>query len=72
MPPREEIVSIQVITDDDTGIYDIGEFDFSVPATAHQWLKGRREQFATFLRGLADAAEQGAPPFGFDRADVLK
>lgn len=71
MPQRNEIISIHVIADDDTGIYQIGEFDFSVPATAHEFLNPRREQFATFLRGLADAAEQGAPPFGFDRADVL-
>jgi hypothetical protein len=43
--PRDELISIDVITDDDTGMYieDIGEPDLGISMDGYKWLE--KEEF---------------------------
>lgn len=60
-----KLLQIEVHTDSDTGLYDVGELDFGVPSDpdVHYWIKVRRQQIADFLRDLAHRCEQGKAPF---------
>lgn len=59
------LLKITMITDDDTGIYKIGELDFGKTGYCEKFLEkpGNREKFVARLRQLADAAENGEQPF---------
>lgn len=59
------LLEITVITDDDTGIYEIGELDFRRTSYCNDFLEkdGNRKKFADWLRWLADAAENHTSPF---------
>lgn len=62
----KRLMSVDVVTDDSTGIYEVGEFDFAVPYSTGSWLDrepGRRAAFAEYLRKLARMAERGEDPF---------
>ena len=61
----KELLCITVITDDETGIYKIGELDFGKTGYCEDFIKkpGNRKKFVEWLRWLADAAENGKPPF---------
>jgi hypothetical protein len=61
----ETLLKITVVTDDSTGIYNIGDLDYSRPTRCLDFLDkpGNRKRFADWLRKLADAAEHGKPPF---------
>jgi hypothetical protein len=63
---RDQILlTITVITDDDTGIYQVGELDFGKTGHCETFLAKaeNREMFVEHLRWLADAAENGTSPF---------
>jgi hypothetical protein len=60
------LVSATVITDDDTGCYEVGELDYRVPAITIDWLNhepGRREKLAKHLERLAISCRAGESPF---------
>ncbi len=59
------LLKITTITDDDTGIYEIGEMDFGKTGHCEKFLAkdGNRKKFVDWLRWLADAAENGNAPF---------
>jgi hypothetical protein len=59
------LLTITTVTDDDTGIYKIGELDFGKTGYCEKFLeKGdNRKRFVEWLRWLADAAENGTSPF---------
>ena len=59
------LLKITVVTDDDTGMYAIGEMDFGKTGYCENFLKKpeNRKQFVKHLRWLADAAENGTSPF---------
>lgn len=61
----EILLKITVITDDSTGIYQIGELDFGKTGHCESFLEKpeNREMFVEHLRWLADAAENGTSPF---------
>lgn len=65
MATKQELLKISVHTDSDTGVYSIGEMDFSVPLTTQEWLEteGNRVKLSDWLRWLADSCEQNSPPF---------
>jgi len=66
MPERRKLITIEVITDDSTGIYQVGELDYGVPILTVDWLEakpGRRELLAKELRWLADQCVASNPPF---------
>ncbi len=70
-----QLFYVSVVTDDETGIYNIGEFDYGVPATTQNWLAAnpeKRKPLAEWTRMLADRIESGEAPFkGRDRADDI-
>lgn len=59
------LLTITTVTDDDTGMYQIGELDFGIMGHCEPFLKkpGNRAKFVAWLRWLADAAENGESPF---------
>ena len=61
------LLKVTIITDDDTGCYDVGELDFRVPLTTNDWLQSdpkNRTRLTEHLRWLAAACEEERPPFG--------
>ena len=65
MPPTNTLLKITVISDDDTGVYDIGDLDFEKPEYCDRYLEKEqnRKKFVKWLRWLADAAENRKAPF---------
>lgn len=65
MSRSEVLLKIIVITDDDTGLYQIGELDFGKSGHCEKYLENAksRQVLVDWLRWLADAAENGTPPF---------
>lgn len=63
MPQSNKLLSIYVITDDDTGIYQIGELDFGKTGHCEDYLVSNRAKFVAWLRWLANSAEDGTDPF---------
>jgi len=61
----KELLSITVITDDSTGIYQVGELDFGVSYTTKDWLdkSGNREKLAYFLQWLSNQCRNSQTPF---------
>lgn len=62
---NKKLIKITVVTDDDTGIYDIGEMDYSVPYATKEWAvdPGNREKLAAWLDDLALMCRNAEPPF---------
>jgi|KBSSwiStaDraftv2_1062776.scaffolds.fasta_scaffold209121_2 hypothetical protein len=65
MGKRELILRLEVITDDDTGNYRVGEIDYGVAQCP--WLFDRkvRTEAITMLRFLADRMESSQAPFEY-------
>ena len=65
MVQAKELFRITKVTDCDTGIYQVGELDYSMPIKTMEWLgdpesgAARRESLAKWLRWLADRTESG-------------
>jgi len=60
------MIEITMITDDDTGIYKIGELDFGVGGWVSELLKGNpemREKIAKWLEWLGSQCRKSEPPF---------
>jgi hypothetical protein len=55
--PRDDLMSISVITDDDTGMYvsDIGEPEIGITSDGYKWLdqEGFREKLAVYFEKCA-------------------
>lgn len=70
MATTQDLITIKVHTDDDTGMYYVGEMDYGVPSTTEKWLKGERngktnrETLAEWLEHLAESCRNQHPPFG--------
>lgn len=60
-----ELLRVTVVTDDDTGIYRVGELDFGVPFSTGEWLESgdNRQALAKYLRWLGDQCEKSEAPF---------
>ena len=62
---KRKILSVEIVTDDETGIYTMGEFDFGIPTTTHEWLDDpehgtrRRSQLAHFMHWMAVEIQRG-------------
>lgn len=61
----QTLLKITVVTDDDTGTYQVGELDFGKTGHCEPFLKqpGNRQRLVDWLRWLANACENGEPPF---------
>lgn len=65
MVQKMRLLSVEMVTDDETGLYEIGEFDFGIPVTTYDFLddpkhgKRRRSQLAHFLHWMAVAIQRG-------------
>jgi hypothetical protein len=65
MPETRRLLSVELVTDCDTGLYEVGAIDFSVPTTTHDWLddeergRERRSNVAHFLHWMAVGIERG-------------
>lgn len=60
------LLKITAITDDSTGIYQIGDLDFGKTGHCENFFlekPGNRKKFVRWLRWLANAAEKGTAPF---------
>lgn len=59
------LLKVTVVTDDDTGIYQIGELDFGIPYTTHDYLKDtkNREKLADWLKWLSEQCRKSKSPF---------
>lgn len=66
MTQTKTLLSIEVVTDDDSGIYAIGELDYRVPCDAVEWIEKKRADLASWLRHLAVCCETRQPPFHGD------
>lgn len=63
----QNLLTITVHTDCDSGVYQIGEMDFSLPHPTLDWLsaeEGNREKLAGWLEWLGDSCRKDYPPFG--------
>lgn len=65
MMKDQKLICVTVVTDDDTGMYDVGEMDFSVPWSTQAWLdrEGNRAKLADWLAELSRLCRDSAPPF---------
>ena len=70
------LVSATVITDDETGCYDVGSLDFAVPCSTYDWLDqvpDRREKLAKHLEWLAMQCRTNNSPFeSFSSREAVK
>ena len=60
------LLTVSVVADDSTGLYEIGELDYGVPVETSDWLDadpGRRKLLADWLRMLATKVEAKKSPF---------
>jgi hypothetical protein len=61
-----DLVKVTVVTDDDTGMYGVGDLDFGIPMTTIDWLDAKPERakkLADWMRWLADQCEKRERPF---------
>lgn len=63
MTTTQRLLSVEVVTDDDTGIYQIGELDYRVQRDMVVYIEKKRGEIAAFLRDLASRCEGALPPF---------
>lgn len=64
---KDKLISITVVTGDETGIWNIGELEYSRTQFCTEWLEANpsnRNRLAQFLYWLAAACQQSQPPFG--------
>jgi hypothetical protein len=66
MAVTQNILTVVVHVDDDTGMYYVGEMDYRVPSTTKKWLEevDNRDKLAQWLEHLADSCRCSRPPFG--------
>ena len=66
MAMTRDLLTIGVHTDDETGVYSIGEMDYAVPWETRRWLEtgDNREKLAEWLEVLAKSCRESRPPFG--------
>lgn len=59
------LLKVTVITDDETGIYQTGELDFSIPSNTDNWLQEpvNRKKLADWLQWLSNQCRKSLPPF---------
>jgi hypothetical protein len=59
------LLKITEITDDELGIYQIGDLDLGITGYCYNFLEkpGNCEKFVKYLRWLANGAEKGISPF---------
>jgi hypothetical protein len=59
------LLRITVITDDDTGIHQIGELDFGIPISTNDWLEktDNRKKLADWLLWLSNQCRDSKSPF---------
>ena len=64
---RDEILlTVSVVTDDSTGIWDIGELEFGVRGTCLEYINRKpenRNELAGWLEMLAQKCREGQAPF---------
>lgn len=61
------LLTVTEVTDDDTGIYNIGELEFGIRGTCYQYVAKKpenRERLADWLQMLADRCRNSQSPFG--------
>ena len=60
-----KLITITVVADDDTGIYGVGDMDYSMPYATKEWvaIPENREKLAGWLNELALACRRTEPPF---------
>lgn len=60
------LLKVTIVTDDDTGIYNIGELDFGILGPCYQYIENpeNRERLADWLQMLADRCRNSQTPFG--------
>lgn len=60
------LLTVTVVTDDDTGMYQIGELDFGIRGTCGNYIEKpeNREKLANWLQMLADRCRNSQSPFG--------
>lgn len=68
-----KLLEVTVVTDDDTGIYGIGDMDFGIPMETFDWVQrpGNREKLADMLGFLALAVRHGTQPFTLGKGAKL-
>jgi len=62
----EILLTVTVVTDDDTGIWKVGELEFGVRGTCQEYLKREpenRDKLADWLQMLADKCRSDQAPF---------
>ncbi len=70
MSTTQDLITIKVHTDTDTGMHYVGEMDYRVPFSTKEWLQGEcrgqsnRETLASWLEDLAESCRNHCPPFG--------
>ena len=70
MSTTQNLLTIKVHIDDDTGMYQVGELDYGVSMFAKNWVQEKthgqcnRESLVNWLEHLADACKNNRPPFG--------
>ena len=62
----EILLTVTVVTDDSTGIWEAGELEYGVMGTCHEYIKSKpenREKLADWLQMLADKCRSDQAPF---------
>ncbi len=62
----QKLLSVEVITDDETGAYGVGELDYSIPASLYAWLEedaANRQRLSDWLFDLALRVDACEAPF---------
>ena len=61
----ETLLEITVITDDETGLYQVGDLDYGIPIACHRYLTipGNRQKLADWLYKLSELCRNGKSPF---------
>lgn len=59
------LLTVNLITDDDTGIYQIGELDFGITGMCKKYIEKpkNRTKLADWLQWLANQCRQNKSPF---------
>jgi hypothetical protein len=61
------LLKVTIVTDDETGVWNIGDLDFGILGTCYQYIEKKpenRERLADWLQMLADRCRNSQPPFG--------
>ena len=69
----ETLLEITVVTDDETGLYHVGDLDYGIPVACYRYLEiqGNRKRLADWLYKLAERCRSGDSPFKISE-DVKK